>query len=79
VLLDHLDLRPTDAATASLTAAVGASYRLRAADAVHLATAMAAGADEFVTDNRADVPTTITEVDITYLETHPESGGSPEA
>src|SRR5579864_7409195 len=44
-LLSRLDLRPTDEATAELATALGAAYRLRAADAVHLATAIGAGAD----------------------------------
>lgn len=35
-LLGRLDLRPTDEATAEMATALGASYGLRAADAVHL-------------------------------------------
>jgi predicted nucleic acid-binding protein len=66
VLLSRLDLRPTDVATAELATALGASYGLRAADAVHLATAVGAGADRFLTNNRADFPKTIIEIDITY-------------
>lgn len=66
VLLGRLDLRPVDEATAELAAALGAAHRLRAADAVHLATAVAAGADRFITNNASDFPKTITEVDITY-------------
>ena len=65
-LLARLELRPTDMATAELAAVLGASYRLRAADAVHLATAVAAGADRFITNNRSDFVKTITEIDITY-------------
>ncbi len=65
-LLGRLDLRPVDVATAELATALGAAYRLRAADAVHLATAVKAGADRFITNNAADFPKTITEVDITY-------------
>jgi len=65
-LLGRLDLRPMDAATAELATALGAAYRLRAADAVHLATAVNAGADRFITSNAADFPKSITEVDITY-------------
>ncbi len=65
-LLGRLDLRPTDAATAELATVLGASYRLRAADAVHLATAVAAGADRFLTNNTSDFPKTISEIDITY-------------
>lgn len=68
-LLSRLDLRPVDAATAELATALGAAHGLRAPDAVHLATALAAGADRFLTNNRKDFPTTITEIDITYPET----------
>lgn len=65
-LLGRLDLRPVDSATAELAAALGASYGLRAADAVHLATAVAAGADRFLTNNRKDFPRTIVEIEVTY-------------
>jgi predicted nucleic acid-binding protein len=65
-LLGRLDLRPVDEATAGLATALGAAYRLRAADAVHLATAVNAGADRFITNNAGDFPKTITEIDITY-------------
>ncbi|HWC67009.1 MAG TPA: PIN domain-containing protein [Acidimicrobiales bacterium] len=65
-LLRRLDLRPVDEALAVLSAQLGARYRLRALDAVHLATAVHYGADRFLTNNRRDFPTTITEVDITY-------------
>lgn len=67
-LLGRLDLRPVDEATAELATALGASYRLRAADAVHLATAVAAGADRFLTNNLSDFPKTITEIEISYPE-----------
>jgi predicted nucleic acid-binding protein len=65
-LLARLDLLAVDAATAELATALGAAYRLRAADAVHLATAVNAGADRFITNNAADFPKTIGEIDITY-------------
>lgn len=65
-LLARLDLRPVDEATAQLATALGAAYRLRAADAVHLATAVNAGADRFITNNATDFPKTITEIDVTY-------------
>lgn len=65
-LLARLDLRPLDQATAQVATALAAQHRLRAADAVHLATAVAAGADRFITNNRKDFPKSITEVDITY-------------
>ena len=65
-LLGRLDLLPTDEATAELATALAAVYGLRAADAVHLATAVGAGADRFLTNNRSDFPKSITEIDITY-------------
>jgi len=71
-LLSRLDLRPTDEATAELATALGASYRLRAADAVHLATAVGAGADRFLTNNRTDFPKSIAEIDITYPQELPD-------
>ncbi len=65
-LLSRVDLRVVDAVTAEVAASLAATHRLRAADAVHLATALVAGADRFVTNNRRDFPTTITDVEITY-------------
>lgn len=67
-LLARVDLRPVDEATAALAAALGATYRLRAADAVHLATAVTAGADRFITNNARDFTKAITEVAVTYPE-----------
>lgn len=73
-LLGRLDLRPVDHATAMLAASLGASYRLRAADAVHLATAVNAGADVFVTNNHRDFPRSIGEIDVAYPGDLPERG-----
>ena len=71
-LLGRLDLRPVDEATAELATALGASYRLRVADAVHLATAVGGGADRFLTNNLSDFPKTITEIDIAYPQDLPD-------
>lgn len=65
-LLSRLDLRPVDAVTAEVATALAVSYRLRAADAVHLATAVVAGADRFLTNNRREFPLSITEIDVVY-------------
>ena len=65
-LLGRLDLRPTDETTAELATALAATYGLRATDAVHLATAVGAGADRFLTNNTRDFPKTIAEIDVTY-------------
>jgi predicted nucleic acid-binding protein len=65
-LLGRLDLRAADATIAELATALGAAYRLRAADSIHLATAVNAGADRFITNNAKDFPKSIVEVDVTY-------------
>ncbi len=72
-LLGRLDLRPVDDALAELAAALGAVHRLRALDAVHLATAVAAGADRFITNNSSDFPRSITEIDVTYPDELPDT------
>ena len=65
-LLGRLDLRPADEATAELATALGASYGLRATDAIHLATAVGAGAERFITNNRKDFRKHIRELEVTY-------------
>ncbi len=71
-ILGRLELHPVDHAIARLAASLGASYKLRAADAVHLATAVTTGADRFITNNKGDFPKSITEIDVTYPEDLPE-------
>jgi predicted nucleic acid-binding protein len=71
-LLGRLDLRPVDRATAELATALSSRYRLRAADATHLATAVGLGADRFITNNQRDFPASVTEIDITYPAGLPE-------
>ena len=75
-LLGRLDLLPTDVATAELATAIGAAYGLRAAEAIHLATAVGAGADRFVTNNQRDFPTSISEIDITFPADLPDPGAA---
>lgn len=72
VLLGRLELLAVDAGTARLAAVLGARYGLRAADAVHLATAVTAGADRFITNNRSDFAMRITEVEVVYPDQLPE-------
>jgi predicted nucleic acid-binding protein len=71
-LLSRLDLRPVDTTTAEIATVLGAKYGMRAADATHLATAVALGADRFITSNKSDFPRTIAEVLITYPEDLPD-------
>jgi predicted nucleic acid-binding protein len=65
-LLGRLALRPVDQDIGDLSVVLGAKYRLKAADAIHLATAAHTGADRFITNNRDDFPKSITEVAVTY-------------
>ena len=74
-LLARLDLRPADNSTALLAVALAAAYRLAAADAVHLATALRSGADRFITNNERDFPKTISEIAITYPTDLEDPGG----
>ncbi len=55
-----------DRATAELATALSSRYRLKAADATHLATAVGVGADRFITNNKRDFPPAITEIRVTY-------------
>jgi predicted nucleic acid-binding protein len=71
-LLSRLDLRPLDAPTARLSLALAIEYGLRAADAAHWATAVASGADRFLTNNRDDFPQAITEIEIVYPDELPK-------
>lgn len=67
-ILEDLELLAYTMTTAKIGLALGVSYGLRPADAVHLATAVEADADIFVTNNRKDFPKTISEVKIVYPE-----------
>ena len=62
--LGRLDLAPVDRAIAQAAAALGARHGLKAADAVHLATAISLGADRFITNNRKDFSSDIDEIDV---------------
>jgi predicted nucleic acid-binding protein len=70
-LLARLDLRPVDRATAELATALSSRYRLRTADATHLATAVSMGARRFITNHKRDFGAAIEEIDITYPEALP--------
>jgi predicted nucleic acid-binding protein len=54
-LLARLDLRPVDRATAELATALSSRYRLKAADATHLATAVGTGAVPLASDDQLGV------------------------
>ena len=59
-----LELLAVDEHTAELAVVLGSRYGLRALDALHLATAVGAGADRFITNNTRDFSDRITEIDI---------------
>ncbi len=54
VLLSYLNLVSPDERTAHLAVSLGASYKLKPMDAMHLATAVSINADIFLTNNRKD-------------------------
>lgn len=66
-LLGRLELHSVDYETGLLSVQLAANYRLKAADAVHLATAIHHGADRFLTNNRRDFkPNQISEIDVVH-------------
>ncbi|BDP41464.1 PIN domain nuclease [Deinococcus aetherius] len=68
-LLAALSLRDITRSTALLATQLAAAYRLRAPDALHLASAVEAGADAFLTNNRKDFrPGEILELGVLYPE-----------
>jgi len=71
VLLGCLDLQPVDTPTADKATTFRSQYRLKTVDAVHLATAVQAGADRFITNNRRDFSMSIEEIDIVFPEDLP--------
>ena len=64
----YLELIAPDVRVAMLAVQLGARYALRTPDAVHLATAVHAGADAFLTNNRKDFPSDIAEIRILHPE-----------
>ncbi len=77
--LGRLELRPVDERTAQVATSLAASHRLRAADAVHLATAVVAGADRFITNNHRDFTDAISEIDVCYPDSLPLPSSEAEA
>jgi predicted nucleic acid-binding protein len=75
-ILGRLWLHETDVPTSQLAVTLAAKYRLRAADAIHLATAVMRDADRFVTNNSRDFPRSIAEVQITYPMDLPDISAS---
>lgn len=61
-----------DRAIAELATGLSSRYRLRTADATHLATAVSMGADRFITNNKRDFSTGITEIDVIHPDELPD-------
>ena len=66
--LARLELRPVDPQVGALSVALGAAYGLKAPDAIHLASAVDAGAERFVTNNRKDFDKGIAEVAVVFVD-----------
>ena len=64
--LARLTLIAPDVSTSYTAVTLGASYGLKALDALHLATAVQTGAERFVTNNRKDFGKAIVELTIVY-------------
>jgi predicted nucleic acid-binding protein len=54
VILATLELQDMDLRVAALAVQFGATYKLKAPDAIHLASAVTVGADVFITNNARD-------------------------
>lgn len=67
-ILSTFDLKPVDEEIADASVTMGAKYGLKAADAIHLATAVVWGAARFHTNNRKDFGPHITEIDVVSPE-----------
>lgn len=65
-LIARLELHEVHTSTVNLALELGSAYGLRTIDAVHLATAVLAGADRFITNNRRDFTSEIAEIDVVY-------------
>lgn len=67
-LLATFDLKPVDQEIAEAATTFGAKYNLKAADSVHLATAVVWGAERFHTNNRKDFGSDISEIEVVLLD-----------
>ncbi len=65
--LRKIELKPVDLDIAYAAAEYGAKYRLKAADAIHLATAVVWGAERFHTNNRKDFGPHIDELEVVWM------------
>lgn len=71
-LLERLDLLPVDVETAELAATLRGRHGLKTVDAVHLATAVMAGAERFITNNRRDFVRPVPEIEVIFADELPD-------
>jgi len=64
--LARLTLVPLTGEIAALAVSLAAHYRLKAPDAIHLASAVQVGAERFVTNNRKDFASEISELEVVH-------------
>ncbi|WP_232547041.1 type II toxin-antitoxin system VapC family toxin [Propioniciclava soli] len=76
-VLGRLTLLPCTEVVGELASVLGAKYKLKAADAIHLATAVNAGAERFITNNARDFGTSIAEIDIVRPAALPDADAPP--
>lgn len=65
-LLSTMQLKPVDDELVDAALGLSVKYRLKVADAIHLATAVVWGADRFHTNNSKDFGSHITEIEIVH-------------
>ncbi|MEO7121941.1 MAG: PIN domain-containing protein [Lacisediminihabitans sp.] len=65
-LLSTMQLKPVDDELVDAALGLSVKYRLKLADAIHLATAVVWGADRFHTNNSKDFGPHITEIEIVH-------------
>lgn len=65
-LFARIDLKALDLDIADAAVTLGAKYSLKAADAVHLATAVVWGAERFHTNNRRDFGAVVDEIEVVF-------------
>lgn len=67
-ILSRFELKEVTLEVATASTTLAAKYNLKAADAIHLATAVVWGAERFHTNNRKDFGPHITEVKVVWPE-----------
>lgn len=72
-LLSRIELLGVDRDIADLAVSVGGKLGLKAPDSIHLATAMYAGADQFLTNNSRDLDAAFDGIEIIFPADLPDA------